>query len=249
MAEGEGGVRWNPRSQRWERAAEAAAPAPAAPPAPADAPVPPTAPPAATPDPAPPAPPAGSPYSSPPVPPPARRRRMLVVVTAVGVAVLGAAAVAGWLYLRDKGPDSGPAEAEYTQVHDTVAGFSVRIPLGWEASPGETAYGTVYRPAGGDRSAGLQIFRAAGDTTTACEVLRESTAELSTNSGYREISREPVDGDGCEQVYEYEAAHAVVRLVVASDDTRWVVMVYGPKTGVPLVREQLATAVGSFRTD
>lgn len=248
MAEGEGGVRWNPRSQRWERAAQT----PAAPTAQgaaeahgaADAQASADAPASAES-------PAGSPYSYPPVPPPARRRRMLLVaVTAAGVAVLGAAAVAGWLYLGHKGPDPGPApQAEYTQVRDTVAGFSVRIPRGWEASPGETGYGAVYRPAGGDRSAGFQVFRATDDTMTACQILRESTVELSKNPGYREISREPVDGDGCEQVYEYEAAHAVVRLVVASDDTRWVLLLYGPKTDVPLVRKQLTTAVGSFRTD
>ncbi|WP_406366401.1 hypothetical protein [Streptomyces sp. NBC_01546] len=257
MAPGEGGVRWNPRSQRWERVERVEqGPAQAAPDAPATAPdaPPPTPPPAA------------SPYSYPPgvpplpegpsAPPPARRRRTLVVV-ALGVAVLGAA-VAGWLYLGHKGPgpDSGPARSDYTQVRDTAAGFSVAIPPGWQASPGETAYGTVYRPAGGDRSAGLQVFRAAEDTKAACEVLRESTAELSKSSGYREISNEPVAGDGCEQVYEYDdpgssdpAAHAIVRLVVAAGDTRWVLMVYGPRTDVPLVRRHLEAAVESFRAD
>ncbi|MEU9146390.1 hypothetical protein [Streptomyces sp. NPDC048349] len=289
MAQGEDGARWNPRSQRWERAARAAAPAASAPaagqppgtppptaPAPPTAPPPPTAPAAptapATPTaPAAPAAPAApvrsapgdvpppwatSPYAYPPVPAPARRRRIWVVGTAVGVAVLAGAAVAGRLYLggEDRGP--GSAQAESTQVRDTAAGFSVRIPAGWQASPGETGYGTVYRPAGGDRSAGLQVFRATEDAQTACEVLRESTAELSKSPGYREISREPVAGEGCEQVYEYDdpassepAAHAVVRLLVADNDTRWVVMVYGPRTDAPLVRERLAAAVGSFRAD
>lgn len=256
MAPGEGGVRWNPRSQRWERVERVErveqGPAQAAPDAPATAPDAP--------------PPAASPYAyppgvpplpeGPPVPPPARRRRTLVVV-ALGVAVLGAA-VAGWLYLGHKGPgpDSDPARSDYTQVRDTAAGFSVAIPPGWQASPGETAYGTVYRPAGGDRNAGLQVFRATEDTKAACEVLRESTAELSKSSGYREISNEPVAGDGCEQVYEYDdpgssdpAAHAIVRLVVAAGDTRWVLMVYGPRTDVPLVRRHLEAAVESFRAD
>lgn len=257
MAPGEGGVRWNPRSQRWERVERVEqGPAQAATEAAAPDALPPTPPPA----------PAASPYSYPPgvpplpevppVPPPARRRRTLAV--ALGVAVLGAAAVAGWLYLGHKGPGSGsgPARSDYTQVRDTAAGFSVAIPPGWQASPGETAYGTVYRPAGGDRSAGLQVFRATEDAKAACEVLRESTAELSKSSGYREISNEPVAGDGCEQVYEYDdpdssdpASHAIVRLVVAADDTRWVLMVYGPRTDVPLVRRHLVAAAGSFRAD
>ncbi|MEU9232912.1 hypothetical protein [Streptomyces subrutilus] len=214
------------------------------------------------------------PYASPPNPyayPPGARppdpyaspqgtRRILVLVgVALGVAVLGAAAVAGWLYLgRQGGPDSsGPApRAESTQVRDTAAGFSVAIPVGWQASPGESAYGTVYRPAGGDRSAGLQIIRATQDTLTACDVLRDTTAELSTYDGYREISRERVGGDGCEQVYTFDdpasaepPAHAVVRLVVAADDTRWVIVVFGPDTDVPLVRARLTTAVESFRVD
>ncbi|MEU9255279.1 hypothetical protein AB0D66_25925 [Streptomyces sp. NPDC048270] len=177
----------------------------------------------------------------------------------LGVAVLGAAAVAGWLYLGHRGgPDSsGPApRAESTRVRDTVAGFSVGIPAGWQVSPGESGYGTVYRPAGGDQSAGLQIVRATQDALSACEVLRESTGELSKYPGYREVSREPVGGDGCEQVYELDdpasaepPAHAVVRLVVAADDTRWVLLVYGPNTDVPLVRAHLTAVVESFRVD
>ncbi|MFD4241192.1 hypothetical protein ACFWP3_06255 [Streptomyces sp. NPDC058525] len=175
-----------------------------------------------------------------------------------GVAGLGAVAVAGWLYLGGRGPGSsgpGPRPGS-TQARDTAAGFSVGIPEGWQASTGEGAYGTVYRPAGGDRSAGIQIVRATEDTLTACEVLRDTTAELGKYSGYREISREEVGTEGCEQVYEFDdpataepAAHAIVRLVVAADDTRWVVLAFGPDTDVPLVREHLTTAVESFRVD
>lgn len=236
MAPGEGGVRWNPRSQRWERAAEPPSGLPAAPPF--------SYPPGTPPPP-----------ERPPVAPPARRRRTVAVAVAAGVAV-SAAAVAGWLYLGGEEPGSGSSPPSgYTQVRDEAAGFSVAVPPGWQASPGETGYGAVYRPAGGDRSAGLQVFRAAEDTKDACEVLRDSVAELSKSSGYREISSEPVTGDGCELVYEYDdpgssepASHAIVRLVVAADGTRWVLMVYGPTTDVPLVRTHLVTAIGSFRS-
>ncbi|OEJ33382.1 hypothetical protein BGK67_20445 [Streptomyces subrutilus] len=201
--------------------------------------------------------PAPNPYASPQGTPP--RRILVLVGVTLGVAALGAAAVAGWLYLgRQGGPGpSGPApRAESTQVRDTAAGFSVGIPVGWQVSPGESGYGTVYRPAGGDRSAGLQIIRATQDTLTACEVLGETTVELSKYDGYREISRERVGGDGCEQVYAFDdpasaepPAHAIVRLVVAADDTRWVILVFGPDTDAPLVRRHLTTAVESFRVD
>lgn len=216
--------------------------------------------PSRSPSPGPPVAPPAHPYAYPPDAPPWRDRRALVAVgTTLAVAVLGAVAVAGWLYLGGaKGPDtSGPApRSSSTEVRDTVAGFAVRIPEGWQASPGESAYGTVYRPAGGDQGAGLQIVRAAQDSKTACETLVDTTGNLSAHPGYREISRQAVNGDGCEQVYAYDdpastqpAAHGIVRLVVAADDTRWVLNAFGPDTDVPLVREHLTTAAQSFRVE
>ncbi|MFD9408411.1 hypothetical protein ACFWBN_15550 [Streptomyces sp. NPDC059989] len=189
------------------------------------------------------------------MPAPARRRRTLLVVS-LGVAVLGAAAVAGWLFLGARGPDATALPAGYTRVHDTAAGFSVAIPADWQAGSG-AGYGTVYGPGGGsDRSAALQVFRVTEETGTACDYLRTSVESLSQTPGYRDISRKPVDGGGCEQVYAYDdpnssdpPAHAIARFTVTADGTRWVLLAYGPDTDVPLVRKRLTTAVGSFRTE
>ncbi|MFG2984302.1 hypothetical protein ACGFYQ_24105 [Streptomyces sp. NPDC048258] len=212
----------------------------------------------------------------PAAPPPARRRRTLVAVT-LGVAVVGAAAVGGWLYLgqRDSGSGPGGPGAEgtatptatsgptptstsstgpsgYAWVRETASGFSVAVPTGWTADRAEPAAGTLYRS--GDQSALLQIFRATQDTMTACEVLGDSTKELGRKPGYREISRDPVDGSGCELVFEYTDPavsappnRAVERLLVAADRSRWVIMINGPAGDEELTRTYLTAAVQSFQ--
>ncbi|MBT2480295.1 photosystem II reaction center PsbP family protein [Streptomyces sp. ISL-94] len=175
----------------------------------------------------------------------------------LAVAVLGAAAVAGRLLLGTESAGSAALPAGYTRVHDTASGFSVAIPKDWQAGSGDTGYGTVYRPNGGsDRSAALQVFRVTDETATACDYLRSSAESLSQTPGYRDISRNPVAGGGCEQVYAYDdpdssepPAHGIARLTVVADGTRWVLLAYGPDTDVPLVRKRLTTAVGSFRTE
>lgn len=270
-----GAVRWNPRSQRWERTAAAESGGPESGPGPGPGVPPPEAayPPGTPPRPEEaPAWAAGGygrdPWAAPAeasVPAPARRRWTLVAV-ALGVAVLGAAAVAGWLLLAggSGGGDGGGSGGEgpaavpagYTRVHDTANGFSVAVPTDWQTGSAESGYGTVYGPAGAAaRTEALQVFRVTEDTIAACDYLRTSVEPLSQAPGYRDISREPLASGGCEQVYGYDdpnssepAAHAIARLTVAADGTRWVLLTYGPDTDVPLVRKRLTTAVDTFRT-
>ncbi|MFB7466326.1 hypothetical protein ACFCZ1_23030 [Streptomyces sp. NPDC056224] len=195
----------------------------------------------------------------------------------LGVALACAAAVAGWLYLGHQGPGSGqggpgasgtgtptatagPASTSapstvppgYAWVRETAAGFSAAVPSGWWADRSDPGAGTVYRS--GDGSALLQVFRATQDAMTACEVLVDSTKELAARPGYREISRAPVDGSGCELVFEYAdpassapPGRAVERLLVAADRSRWVIMVTGPDGDLSPVRAHLTAVVQSFR--
>ncbi|MFE9633818.1 hypothetical protein [Streptomyces sp. NPDC006463] len=195
----------------------------------------------------------------------------------LGVALVGATAVAGWLYLGHKDPGSGQGgpgasgsatptatsgpdptstsatvPSGYAWVRETTAGFTAAVPTGWTADRSDPSVGSVYRS--GDQSALLQIFRATQDTMTACEVLADSTKQLGAKPGFREISRNPVDGSGCELVFEYAdpastapPSHAVERLLVAADRSRWVIMVTGPSSDKPLIRKHLTAVVQSFR--
>ncbi|MEV7557740.1 hypothetical protein [Streptomyces sp. NPDC089795] len=127
---------------------------------------------------------------------------------ALGAAVVGGCAVAGWLVLRDEEPKApaaappatgspaapsgtGPSTAPGTApsapspsvpppytVVRDDGGFSVAVPAGWERSRDEDGSGSFYRRPG-DRSALLQIFRVGEpDSVGTCELLRISSQDL-----------------------------------------------------------------------
>ncbi|MEU6756687.1 hypothetical protein [Streptomyces sp. NPDC046685] len=89
----------------------------------------------------------------------------------------------------DPGTSASPSAAQgHTVVHDED-GFSVAVPAGWERSRSENGNGSFYRRPG-DRSTLLQLFRVTEPADVgACALLRISSANLSTNDGYREVSR------------------------------------------------------------
>ncbi|MFF4101145.1 hypothetical protein [Streptomyces sp. NPDC001903] len=188
--------------------------------------------------------------------PPARRagrRWGLRLGIAVGVAVVvgGAALAAPYLTADRAAPPDG-----YKVLRSAGAGFQVAVPDDWQLSSSEsgTAAGTVFRPETG-RDKLLQVFRVTGGPDNPCEVLVEGTKELSSRDGFRRISLESRDTTGCEIVYELpdgglnETIHAVGRLTVASDGSRWVLMGFGPVAEAKAVRTRMAAALGSFRPD
>ncbi len=198
-----GGAHWNPQSQRWEWAEQPPPPPPPPPPRPQG----------------------GG---------PGREQSWKVpLLVALGAAVVGGCALAGWLLLGDEEPkkpaaapsasgtpappsgtrsNAAPTAASsgspsvpppYTVVRDD-GGFSVAVPTGWERSHDEDGSGSFYRRPG-DRSALVQIFRVTEpDGVGACELLRISSQALGGRPGYQEVSLDPVSGASCELVYEYD---------------------------------------------
>ncbi|MFE2480198.1 hypothetical protein [Streptomyces sp. NPDC059389] len=167
----------------------------------------------------------------------------------MAVALGGAALAAS--YLR-----ADPAELPdgYKVLRSAGAGFQVAVPDDWQLSTSvtSTAAGTVFRPEQG-RDSLLQVLPVTGGPANPCEVLVETTKELSTREGYRRISLESKDTTGCEIVYEIPdgdsgTVYAVGRLTVASGGSRWVLMGFGPAADKKAVRARMAAALGSFRT-
>ncbi|WP_405439041.1 hypothetical protein OG373_16340 [Streptomyces avidinii] len=167
-------------------------------------------------------------------PDPVRNGKVLLWV-ALGAAVVGGCAMAGWLLLGDEEPkapaaapsasgtpdpstgtepnpeptaasaSASPSAAGAYTVVRDDAGFSVAVPTGWARSYDENGSGSFYRRPG-DRSALVQIFRVTEpDGVGACELLRVSSQTLGANPGYREVSVEAVPGSSCELVYEYDS--------------------------------------------
>ncbi|MFD5414650.1 hypothetical protein [Streptomyces nojiriensis] len=179
-----GGAHWNPQSQRWEWA-DQPPPPPPRPPA------------------YPPRPPGDGPDG------PGRERSWKVpLLVALGAAVVGGCAVAGWFVLGDgepKAPTAAPSapgtpvppsgtgpQAAPTATASSASpsvpppytvvrddgGFSVAVPAGWERSHDEDGSGSFYRRPG-DRSALVQIFRVTEPGGVgACELLRTSSQDL-----------------------------------------------------------------------
>ncbi|MFG2618347.1 hypothetical protein ACGFXC_12050 [Streptomyces sp. NPDC048507] len=149
---------------------------------------------------------------------------------------------------------SPSAGTGYTVVRDGSGGFSVAVPDGWQPSRDETGSGSFYRPPG-DRSALLQIFRVGEDAGTgACELLRLSSRSLDdATPAYRQVSLEPVAGEGCELVYEYDSAEShgrrrgVERIVVTPDGGRWALLAAGPAADAATTRAHLTAALDSFQ--
>lgn len=147
------------------------------------------------------------------------------------------------------------AGAGYTVVRNE-SGFSVAVPTGWQPSHDETGSGSFYRPPG-DRSALLQIFRVTEDSATgSCELLRMSSQRLDDGTpAYRQVSLDPVAGDACELVYEYDSAEShgrrrgMERIVTTPDGKRWALLAAGPATDSPTVRAHLTAALDSFRPE
>ncbi|MEU8838906.1 hypothetical protein AB0D97_07185 [Streptomyces roseus] len=171
----------------------------------------------------------------------------LGVAAAVGGAVWGASYLTG---------DSAQVPDGYKVLRSAGAGFRVAVPDDWQLSASESGgtIGTVFRPEQG-RGRLLQVYRVTGGSDNACEVLIEDTKGLSSRDGYRRISLGATDTTGCEIVYELPdgetngTAHAIGRLTVASDGSRWVLMGFGPVAETKAVRTRMAAALGSFRPD
>ncbi|MFE2147899.1 hypothetical protein ACFXA3_40300 [Streptomyces sp. NPDC059456] len=171
---------------------------------------------------------------------------------------MGAAAVLGGgaLGVSYLSADPPGLPGGYQVLRSAGSGFRVAVPPGWQLSTSESGAGTgtLYRPEQG-RGALLQIFRVTGGPDNPCEVLVQSTGELSSRDGYRRLSLETTEGPGCEIVYEIPdgetggTAHAIGRLVVASDKSRWVLMAVGPAGEAKTVRVRMTAALGSFRPD
>ncbi|MFI1149026.1 hypothetical protein [Streptomyces sp. NPDC020817] len=179
----------------------------------------------------------------------ARRWRLRLGI-AVGVAAVIGGAVLAAPYLR---ADPAALPDGYKVLRSAGAGFQVAVPDDWQLSTSEsgTAAGTVFRPEQG-RDSLLQVLPVSGGPDNPCEVLIESTKELSTRDGYRRISLEAKDTTGCELVYEIPdgdggTAYAIGRLTVASGGSRWVLMGFGPAADTTAVRARMAAALGSFR--
>ncbi|MFI6000823.1 hypothetical protein ACIA98_10410 [Streptomyces sp. NPDC051366] len=260
MAPESGPVRWNPQAQQWEQWEEweEAAPGSEGPPHPSGPQPPPK--PAYPPgagrpgEPGDPDTPADreAPDGVPPVQRTARRWWPRVAVAGGLVVVLGGAALAAVFVLRE--PPRLPAG--YKVLRSAGSGFQVAVPDDWQLSTSEngTAAGTLFRPETG-RDSLLQVLRITSGPDNPCEVLVEGTKELSSRDGFRRISLESRDTTGCEIVYELpdgslnETVHAVGRLTVASDGSRWVLMGFGPVAEAKAVRTRVAAALGSFRPD
>ncbi|MFF4366541.1 hypothetical protein [Streptomyces sp. NPDC001594] len=154
------------------------------------------------------------------------------------------------------GSPSPSTRPGFTLAHD-ADGFSVAVPTGWGPSRDEQGGGAFYRPPGGDRSALLQIFRISEPASTgSCELLRMSSARLGDNTpAYQQVSVTPVDGTGCELVYEYDSAEShgrrrgMERIVTTPDGNRWALLAAGPATDATTTRANLTAALDSFRPD
>ncbi|MFF2196814.1 hypothetical protein [Streptomyces sp. NPDC058157] len=152
------------------------------------------------------------------------------------------------------GSPSPSARPGFTVVHNED-GFSVAVPAGWAPSHDEQGGGAFYRPPGGDRSALLQIFRISEPASTgSCELLRMSSERLSSGTpAYQQVSMSPVDGSGCELVYEYDSAEShgrrrgMERIVATPDGGRWALLAAGPATDATTTRANLTAALDSFR--
>ncbi|MFF0213960.1 hypothetical protein [Streptomyces vinaceus] len=183
----------------------------------------------------------------------AARRRRLRLGIAIGVAVAVGGAALGAAYLTG---DRAEVPDGYKVLRSAGSGFRVAVPDDWQLSTSEsgTAVGTVFRPAQG-RGSLLQVYRVTGGSGDPCEVLVEDSKGLSARDGYRRISLGAKDTTGCEIVYELPdgetsgTAHAVGRLTVASDGSRWVLLGVGPAAEAKAVRTRMAAALGSFRPD
>ncbi|MFI8262713.1 hypothetical protein [Streptomyces sp. NPDC085665] len=191
----------------------------------------------------------GEPRDTPPARRTARRWPLwLGIAAGVAVVVGGAALAAPHLKADPTAPPDG-----YKVLRSAGAGFQVAVPDDWQLSTSEsgTAAGTVFRPEQG-RDSLLQVLPVTGGPDNPCEVLVESTKELSTREGYRRISLESKDTTGCEIVYEIPdgdsgPVYAIGRLTVASGGSRWVLMGFGPAADPKTVRARMAAALGSFR--
>lgn len=154
------------------------------------------------------------------------------------------------------GSPSPSTRPGFTLAH-SEDGFSVAVPTGWGPSRDEQGGGAFYRPPGGDRSALLQIFRISEPASTgSCELLRMSSARLGDNTpAYQQVSVTPVDGTGCELVYEYDSAEShgrrrgMERIVTTPDGNRWALLAAGPATDATTTRANLTAALDSFRPD
>ncbi|MEV6576969.1 hypothetical protein AB0M92_02235 [Streptomyces sp. NPDC051582] len=188
--------------------------------------------------------------------PPGRRtarRWPLRLGIAIGVAVAVGGAAWGASYLTG---ESTEVPDGYKVLRSAGSGFRVAVPDDWQLSTSESggAIGTVFRPEQG-RGSLLQVFPVTDGTENACEVLVEGTKELSSREGYRRISLGAKDTTGCEIVYEIPdgetngTAHAIGRVTVASDGSRWVLMGFGPVAEAKAVRTRVAAALVSFRPD
>lgn len=240
---GDGGMRWNDETQRWESAGESGAV------------VPPTAPPPPVPAYAPPEP-ADPTYTvTPPPAPRPRSRRTTALIAGATVAVVAGSVAFGMLALRDDGagdgtgngaasavsasatattdtgpgggpPDSGlPTETSspteptdvpsgYTLQQDT-AGFTVAVPAGWARQ--EKANGVFYNSP--DGLSLVQIYTDREGSLTPYESLRQTSQTLrSANKNYRQLSLQDVpDGPGeraAELVYAYDRTDGSRRKVV-----------------------------------
>ncbi|MFI1162337.1 hypothetical protein ACH4UM_01700 [Streptomyces sp. NPDC020801] len=151
------------------------------------------------------------------------------------------------------------APAGYHTVADP-AGFTIAVPDGWQRSERSTG---VFYATDGDRRL-LQIFVVTEAGMTPYEAVRQSSANLSRQPAYEEISLDgaaapsgassAVGKDAARLVYAYdseklgERRQVVEYAFTADDGKKYAVLAAGPATDWPAPKADADTALRSFAT-
>ncbi|MFK4144267.1 hypothetical protein [Streptomyces sp. NPDC004065] len=158
------------------------------------------------------------------------------------------------------GSPSASAPPEGYRVVADPAGFTLAVPDGWQRS--ERATGVFYSTDGDHRL--LQVFVVTEAGMTPYEAVRQSSANLSRQPAYEEISLDEaaspdgvsseVGGDAARLVYAYdsdklgERRQVVEYAFTAGDGRKYAVLAAGPAAEWPRAQRDADTALAFFTT-
>ncbi|MFI8434989.1 serine/arginine repetitive matrix protein 2 [Streptomyces sp. NPDC079020] len=151
----------------------------------------------------------------------------------------------------ESAPPSGALPPGYADTDDRE-GFRIAVPREWDVRT-EDKGAVFYKSADGVEL--IQIFRIA-EPITAVDAVGRASEELSSNPGFEEISRGPVEspggGEAAELVYAYDSKETggrrqvIERVFTASDGRLYAVLVGAADTEWPRQEEILDVAVTHF---